>query len=70
MISQLRRRDYDIVSPNEDEPQADKAYGSFADGRSVGALQSSRVQSYAPVQEQKARNPMWQAARIDGALRA
>lgn len=70
MLNQLRVKDYDIVVLNEDEPQADKACGSVADGKGVGAPGPSRIQLKAPGQEQKASIPMWQAAFIDAALAA
>lgn len=71
MLHELRLEDFDIVAiPNEDEPQAPRACGSFADGKGVGAPRPSRIQLKAPVQERKGSIPMWQAAPRDGALGA
>ena len=71
MLNELRMEDYDIVViSNEEEPQAKKACGSFADGKGVSAPGPSRIQLKAPVQVQKASIPMWQVAFTDGALGA
>lgn len=63
--------DRDVVAPPvEEEPQAQGACGSFADGEGAPTPRPSRIQLRAPVQEQKASIPMWQAAFTDGALGA
>ena len=68
MLNQLRVKDYDIVVLNEDEPQADKACGSVADGEGAPTPRPSRIQLNAPVPVHKASIPMWQAAFLDVAL--
>ena len=61
-LNQLRPEDYDIVVLVEEEPQAQGTCGSFADGKGGDTPGPSWIQLKAPVQEQKARIPMWQAA--------
>lgn len=71
MLSELRPEDYDIVVLlNEDEPQANEACGSVADGKGAPTPGPSRIQLNAPVPVQKASIPMWQAAFTDVALGA
>lgn len=70
-LNQLPPESYDfVVWPAEEEPQAQRACGSFADGEGAPTPRPSRIQLRAPVQEQKASIPMWQAAFTDGALGA
>lgn len=70
-LHQLRPESYDIVVlVEEEDPQALGACGSFADGEGAPTSKPSRIQLKAPVQEQKASIPMWQAAFTDGALGA
>ncbi len=69
MLKELRPEDYDIVVLlNEDEPPADEAGGSVADGKGAPTPRPSRIQLNAPVQVQKASIPMRQAAFTDVAL--
>lgn len=57
-----------ITSREEDEPCTLGYHGSSADREGAPTPRRSRIQSIAPVQEQNASIPMWQAAFIDGAL--
>ncbi len=66
LMSELRPGDF--FSWEEDEPRTQGCRGSSADGEGAPTPRPSRIHSIAPVQEQKASIPMWQAAFIDGAL--
>ena len=62
-LNQLRPEDYDIVVlVEEEEPQAQAACGSFADGKGGGTPRPSWIQLKAPVQEQKASIPVGNCA--------